>query len=147
MKRSILALLAGFAAWAVVATLLNFGLRAGIPGYHQAEPAMNFTLGMKIARLIFLGAFSSLSAGAIAALIAPSRRGVPWLLGAIVLAMFIPVHVQLWAKFPVWYHLTFLLTLVPLVALGAAMARGRSRNRGTQTSARFPVNAVSSHQD
>lgn len=146
MKRSVFALLAGFAAWAVVATLLNFGLRAGVPGYQQAEPTLNFTLGMKIARLI-LGALSSLSAGAIAALIAPSRRGVPWLLGAIVLAMFIPVHVQLWAKFPVWYHLTFLLTLVPLVVLGAAIVRGRSRNSATQTSVRFPVNAISSHQD
>lgn len=146
MKRSVFALLAGFAAWAVVATLLNFGLRAGVPGYHQAEPSMNFTLGMKIGRLI-VGALSSLSAGAITALIAPSRRGVPWLLGAIALAMFIPVHVQLWAKFPVWYHLTFLLTLVPLVVLGAAMVRGRSRNSATQTSVKFPVNAVSSHQD
>lgn len=146
MKRSIFALLAGFAAWAVVATVLNFGLRAAIPGYHQAEPSMNFTLGMKIARLI-VGALSSLSAGAIASLIAPSRRGVPWLLGAIVLALFIPGHIRIWASFPVWYHLTFLLTLVPLVALGAAMVRGRSGNSAPKSVANFSANAVSNHQN
>lgn len=122
MKRSILALLAGLALWALVATLLNFGLRAGLPGYRLAEPAMTFTLGMKVARLI-LAALASLAAGAATGLIAPSKRAVPWVLGAIVLALFIPAHVQLWSKFPVWYHLTFLGTLVPLVALGAALAR------------------------
>src|SRR5579859_4337678 len=125
MKRSILAVLAGLLVWAVVATLLNFGLRAGLPGYRLAEPAMTFTLGMKVARLI-LGALASLAAGATAGLIAPSKRGVTWLLGAIVLALFIPVHVYIWSKFPVWYHLAFLGTLAPLVALGGALARGRN---------------------
>src|SRR5262249_32254619 len=125
MKRSILGFLAGLVVWTLVATLLNFGLRAGIPGYAAAEPTMTYTLGMKIARLI-LGALSSLAAGAATGLIAPSKRAVPWVLGAIVLGLFIPVHVQLWPKFPVWYHLTFLVTIVPLVVLGAALVPKRS---------------------
>lgn len=127
MKRSILALVAGLALWALVATLLNRGLRAGLPGYALAEPTLTFTLGMKVARLI-LAALASLAAGATTGRIAPSRRGLPWLLGAIILTAFIPAHVQLWARFPVWYHLVFLGTLVPLVALGAALTRGRSHN-------------------
>lgn len=127
MKRSISAFVVGLVVWALVATVLNFGLRAGLAGYASAEPAMAFTLGMKVARLI-LGALASLAAGAAAGLIAPSRAGLPWLLGAVILAMFIPVHVQLWARFPAWYHLVFLGTLVPLVALGAAFSRGRVRN-------------------
>src|SRR5215831_15367375 len=122
MKRSIFALLAGLALWVLVASLLNRGLRAGLPGYALAEPTLNFTLGMKVARLI-LGAFASLAAGAAAGLIAPLRTRLPWILGAIILVAFIPIHVQLWAKFPVWYHLTFLGTLVPLVLLGAALPR------------------------
>jgi hypothetical protein len=40
---------AGLAVWMLVATLLNFGLRAGLAGYALAEPAMAFTLGMKVA--------------------------------------------------------------------------------------------------
>ena len=118
MKRAIYALVAGLVMWALVATLLNRVLRLALPGYAAAEPTLIFTLTMKVARLI-LAALASLAAGATAGLIAPARKGVPWLLGAIILAAFIPVHVQLWAKFPVWYHLTFLVTLVPLVVLGA----------------------------
>lgn len=132
MKRVILALVVGLVLWVVVATLLNLGLRAGLAGYAVAEPTMSFTLGMKVARLI-LAALASLSAGAATGLIAPSRRRVPWVLGAVVLAAFIPVHIQLWAKFPVWYHLFFLVTLVPLVALGAALTRSRSRKSPTES--------------
>src|SRR6476619_6540441 len=98
MKRSIFAVVAGLVVWMLVATLLNFGLRAGIAGYTQAEPALTFTLGMKVARLI-LGALASLAAGVAAGLIAPLKTAPRWVLGTIVLAVFIPVHVQLWTKF------------------------------------------------
>ena len=80
MTRAILAVVAGLVVWMVVATLLNFGLRAGLAGYTLAEPTMTFTLGMKVARLI-LGALASLAAGAAAGLIAPSKTGPRWVLG------------------------------------------------------------------
>src|SRR5262249_23624766 len=131
MKRSILAVVAGLVVWMLVATLLNRGLRAGLPGYALAEPALTFTLGMKVARLI-LGALASLAAGAAAGLIAPAKMAPRWVLGAIILALFIPVHIQLWAKFPVWYHLVFLGTLLPLVMLGAALPRTRLRTTPTE---------------
>jgi hypothetical protein len=35
------------------------------------------------------------------------------------LALFTPVHIQIWSRLPVWYHLFFLGTLAPLAALGA----------------------------
>lgn len=137
MKRSIFALVAGLVLWVLVASVLNRGLRAGLPGYALAEPTMTFTLGMKVARLI-LGALASLAAGAATGRIAPSRAGLPWVLGAIILTAFIPIHVQLWAKFPVWYHLVFLGTLVPLVALGAALTR--SSNVPSERGTRNPPN-------
>jgi peptidoglycan/LPS O-acetylase OafA/YrhL len=137
MKRAILALVAGLVVWVLVASLLNRGLRAGLPGYTSAEPTMTFTLGMKVARLI-LGALASLAAGAAAGRIAPSRTGLPWVLGAIILAPFIPTHIQLWTRFPVWYHLVFLGTLVPLVALGGALAR--KSNRPAEHGGKIPAN-------
>ena len=126
MKRLISGFVVGLVVWALVATVLNLGLRAGLPGYTQAEPAMNFTLAMKVARLI-LGALASLAAGAAAGLIAPSRPRLPWVLGAVILALFIPGHIRIWAKFPVWYHLTFLVTLVPFVVLGGALTTRRAK--------------------
>jgi hypothetical protein len=46
--------------------------------------------------------------------------------GLILLVMFIPQHIMLWNKFPVWYHLTFLLSLVPLAYLGGAIRQPES---------------------
>jgi hypothetical protein len=46
-------------------------------------------------------------------------------LALILLLLFIPVHLGLWAKFPVWYHAVFLGSLPLLIWLG-----GRRRNVG-----------------
>ena len=118
MWRTIAGILAGFVAWVVVVTVLNWGLRLWLPGYAQAEPVMLFTLAMKVARLA-IGALSSIAAGAVVRLIAPASRLGPWILGVVMLALFVPDHIHLWSRFPIWYHLTFLITLAPLVALGA----------------------------
>jgi CDP-diglyceride synthetase len=126
MKRSILGFIVGLAVWVLVASLLNRSLRFGLEGYAAAEPQMTFTHAMMAARLA-LGALASLAAGAVTRAVAPSSTRLLWALGAVLLAAFIPVHIQLWAKFPVWYHLVFLGTLVPLVALGGTFTRNRSR--------------------
>jgi len=123
MWRTIASIVAGLVAWAVVVTILNFGLRAAIPGYHAAEATLQFTMAMKIGRLTE-AALTSVAAGAVVSWIDPSKRCVPWLVGLIVLLMFLPVHVSLWSKFPAWYHLAFLVPLAPLVALGGWLVRG-----------------------
>jgi hypothetical protein len=122
MWRTIASIVAGLVAWAVVVTILNFGLRAAVPSYHAAEATLQFTLAMKIGRLTE-AALTSLAAGAVVGWIDPWRKWAPWLVGFIVLLMFLPVHMTLWSKFPVWYHLAFLVPLAPLVALGGSLAR------------------------
>jgi hypothetical protein len=128
MWRMVASIVAGLVAWVVVVTILNFGLRAAIPGYHAAEATLQFTLAMKVGRLIE-AALTSLAAGAVIGWIDPSRRWTPWLVGAIVLAAFLPVHVKLWNSFPAWYHLSFLVPLVPLVVIGAALVRDSGREQ------------------
>src|SRR6187455_2191065 len=108
MWRTVSSIIVGLCAWGLVATLINFALRLGLPGYVDAEPALAFTLVMKIARLS-LAALASLAAGAVVRAIAPASRAAPWVVGLVLLAMFVPVHVQLWNRFPVWYHLIFLV--------------------------------------
>ena len=134
MWRAVGSIVAGLATWVIVVTILNFGLRAAIPGYHAAEATLQFTLAMKIGRLSE-AAITSVAAGAVVSLIAPSRKWAPWLAGLIILAMFLPEHVKLWTKFPVWYHLSFLVPLIPLVALGGFLARGSSAGRARPASA------------
>jgi hypothetical protein len=118
MWRIVISIVAGLVAWMVIVTLLNFGLRAALPGYHAAEATMDFTLAMKIGRLS-IAVLTSLAAGAVVRLIAPASRLAPWIAGLLLLLPFIPEHIRLWDKFPVWYHLTFLVTLVPLFGVGA----------------------------
>jgi hypothetical protein len=132
MWRTFAGIIAGLAAWILIVTVLNWGLRLWLPGYVQAEPKMAFSLGMKIARLS-MAAATSLAAGALVRICVPVSRSAPWIVGAILLALFVPDHIRLWDRFPVWYHLTFLVTLAPLVALGAllAMRMGPGR-RGTR---------------
>ena len=118
--RTVGAVIAALVAWFFVATVLNLALRAWWPHYHEAETAFNFTLAMKLARLV-LGALSSLGAGFVAAWIGRGRMGSATLTGIALLCLFIPGHYRIWDKFPVWYHLTFLVSLLPLTLLGAAL--------------------------
>lgn len=120
MWRTIGAFVAGFLTWAIIAALAFLVLRSAWPAYAVAEPAFDFTLPMQLARLL-LGVASSIGAGCVVALVVQRRSLVPWILGIVLLAIFTPFHIQLWDKFPVWYHLFFLITLVPLVGFSAQL--------------------------
>lgn len=82
---------------------------------------MLFTLGMKVARLS-IAALTSIIAGTLVRAITPSQLA-PWVVGLVLLALFVPDHIHIWNSFPIWYHLTFLITLAPLVVLGAWLAQ------------------------
>jgi len=118
MKRSILACLAGLLTWIVVVTVINGGLRLSLPNYTAAEQTLQFTLGMKWARLL-MAIVTSVVAGAVTGGISRSSRWAPLIVGSVVLVLFVPVHIAIWSKFPAWYHLTFLLTIIPAVLVGA----------------------------
>ena len=122
MLRKILAVIAALVAWTVVVTLLNFGLRYGLPGYAAVEKAMAFTLTMMIARLS-ISFVATLSAGATTAWIARDRLIWPLITGIVLLAIFIPVHMSIWTHFPLWYHLTFLPSLPILSVVGGRLVR------------------------
>ena len=120
MLRSICAAVISVITWFLVATVGNLLIRVLLPGYAAVEVSMNFTLPMKIARLV-LGLISSLFAGVLCAAIAHSGSHASKVVAGIMVVMFIPVHYMLWDKFPVWYHLFFLLSLAPAVLLGASL--------------------------
>jgi hypothetical protein len=126
MLRLTCAVIGGLLAWIGLVTLLNFGLRTAIPGYHASEPDFTFTLTMMISRLT-IAALTSLAAGAVVRAVAPGSVLAPWVVGIILLALFIPVHVHIGERLPLWYHLTFLVTLVPLVWAGAKLAQRPAR--------------------
>lgn len=129
MIRKLGAIIAGLVAWIVIATILDRAMRFSWPEYAAALPAMTFTLPMKFARLTE-GAITTLAAGFTNRLISRASLGPATVQGVVTLLFFVPVHYELWHKFPVWYHLTFLGYLIPLTVLGAALLpKGAARVR------------------
>jgi len=119
MARNVFGVVAGLVAWLIVTSVAGLVLRVSWPAYVRVADAMAFTLPMMAARLA-IGAVATVAAGAVSARIA--RSSIAGLApGLLLLLFFIPVHVSLWEKFPVWYHLTFLLSLVPLTYAGSRL--------------------------
>jgi hypothetical protein len=111
--------IAGFVIWIAVVTVLNLGLRHGMTGYAGVEKAMTFTLPMMIARLS-ISAVSSLASGYGAAAVGRGPRAAT-ITGFLLLLLFLPVHYMLFDKFPLWYQLTFLVSLPLLSMVGGAL--------------------------
>ncbi len=129
MLRIILGIVAGIVAWASLVIVGGLIIRATWPEYVAVAEAMTFTLPMLITRLS-LSTVALLTAAGVATLTA--RKSVtPLILGIVLLVFFIPNHIYLWDKFPVWYHLTFLVTLIPLSVLGGIIFRGAGRRELT----------------
>jgi hypothetical protein len=119
MAKRILGVVAGLAAWVIVVIVAGTIMRLSWPAYASVADAMTFTLPMMVARLS-IGALATLATGMATAAIDRSVlvRVIP---GVLLLIVFVPVHAMLWDKFPVWYHLTFLVSLVPLSYLGGTI--------------------------
>lgn len=121
MAKGILGVVAGLVVWVLIVTVAGTVMRLSWPAYDGVAVAMTFTLPMLIARLS-LGAVATLASGLVTAVIVPGSIVARLTPGLLLLIAFIPVHMTLWDAFPVWYHLTFLLSLVPLAWLGGALA-------------------------
>ena len=120
MVRSVLAVMIAVITWFIVATIGNWILRVVLPGYSAVEATMNFTLAMMVCRLL-LGLVSSLCAGFVCGAIARNRVAAK-VAASVMVILFLPVHYMIWAKFPIWYHLFFLITLAPTMLIGAGRA-------------------------
>ena len=127
MKKIILGVAGGLVTWIVVATIGNRLLRAGVAGYTDGEATMTFTRSMLFGRLV-LGAVSTLIAGYVAAWLSGSSNVGAKVLAGVLLVLFVPMHIALWAKFPAWYHLVFLASLVVFTLVGAKLRNSQTSN-------------------
>jgi len=121
MANRVLAVVAGIVVWVAITTVAGLIMRGAWSEYAAVADAMTFPLPMMWARLS-IGALATVIAGCAAAVVARRRMAAAVTTGVILLALFIPQHIMLWARFPVWYHAAFLLSLVPLAYLGGEIA-------------------------
>jgi len=133
MRRLILAGICGYLVWWIVGIAGFWLLRVSWRDYVAVEPALAFSLAMQLSRLL-VAALCSVCAGLAIGFIARRVSYTPWIVGAVLVLQFLPTHYTLWERFPIWYHLFFLLTLAPLVALGATVALRRSLSSSVSAS-------------
>jgi hypothetical protein len=124
MARGTLGVIAGLAVWVIIVAAAGVIMRSAWPAYASVADAMTFTLPMMGARLA-IGACATLAMGYSTTVVARGSTPATLLSGVVLLLAFIPEHITIWNKFPVWYHLTFLLSLVPLSYIGGTIARAR----------------------
>ena len=121
MAKDILGVVAGLAVWIAIVSVAGLIMRSAWPEYASVASAMTFTLPMMLARLA-IGALATLGTGWVAAVVARRSMLARVTAGLLLVVVFVPQHIMLWNKFPVWYHLTFLVSLVPLAYLGGEIS-------------------------
>ena len=120
MLKIILGVIAGFIVWSVLWVAGDAVLRTVWTSYDESVKTMNLSFSMLIMPLI-LSVIVSIISGYIAALIARENTKSPLILGIILLIVGVLVQMSVWEQIPLWYHLTFLILLVPMTILGGKL--------------------------
>lgn len=127
MVRSILAVLAGNITWAVLWVGSNAILAGLFPAQYQAEKKDDVPM---LLSLIVLSFIFSIIAGYLTARLAQRKELTHTIvLGVLQLAMGIAAQMANYDALPLWYHIAFLVLLIPGNLFGALL-----RTRKTETS-------------
>ena len=122
--RFVVAVLVGVVVSRIVLDGGSVVLRTAWPAYALAEPDRAYSLAMLLVRLVM---FSTMIAAVSASgtLVARDHR-FSWFAGSIILAISIPPHLypgHVWEFYPPWYHIVYLLSIVPLALSAGHLAR------------------------
>lgn len=126
MKRIVLAIIAGYAAWTVLWLVGGITLMAVFTIDPAAERIDNAPyLGLALALSVACSLVGGFTCGAIARCKTPAG----WILGTLLLLTGVVVQGSAWSSMPLWYHLPFLVLLVPMTILGFGFACRKSPAR------------------
>jgi len=132
MIRIVLGVIAGFIAWSIIWVGSDQVLMMTLGWYRdhqmQFQKAMfnkepfdpsTTILCMNIIRSIT----TSVICGFLTAIIAGENRRSPLILGIVLVLVGILVEIMAWNYLPVWYHLAFLVLLIPATIAGGKLKR------------------------
>lgn len=116
-----------FISWFAVTIIVGGGAGMAWPAFGAANRAFNATQTMlfddqMLMMRLAISAVASLVAAWIAGLTVRDNRIAPLVGGLVLLVFFVPVHLSIWDKFPLWYHVTFLTSLPVLAYIGGRLA-------------------------
>ena len=136
MGRIILGVIVGFIAWSIIWVGGDEALARLSPDWYAAHrPDVEETLNQVTRQNpivisssvlifnLFRSMVTSFLSGYMAAVVANENRRTTWILGVLLLIVGIGVQVAAWSLFPIWYHLAFLLLLVPMTIAGGYLKK------------------------
>jgi hypothetical protein len=125
--RLVLGIVLGIAAWFVAVTAIGYAIKMGAPSLDAALLAHSTTTAL--AERLGISFVATLFAGWLAAVVARDQRAA-LIAGILLLAAFVPYHLYgrdtggpIWTHYPLWYHLTFFVSLILLSVLGGRLRR------------------------
>lgn len=133
MLRIILAIIVGFTVWSILWVGSDAIFSAVSPDWGKtsadfraaAENKTPFTLESSVLIILLIKSFIvSIISGFITAWIARENSKSTFGLGVLLLVFGIFIQSSYWNYMPLWYHIPFLLMLIPMTILG-----GKLRNR------------------
>ncbi len=125
MVRNIVAVVVGYAVWSALWIAAGAAIRVAAPNSIREDATVESTVILLL--MLVSSIVISLGSGLCSAMISRFRPFLPVLvLGFALLATGIPIQMAYWDKMPVWYHLSFLVLLVPGVLIGASLRRAPS---------------------
>jgi len=128
MLKIILGVIAGFVAWSILWVGSDQVLTIASPGWygaHQSATELAIANGDSFAAdntimliRLLVAAVATIMSGFLAAFIAGENQRAPLILGVILLIVGIAVQAAFWSVMPIWFHIIFLVMLLPLSILG-----------------------------
>ncbi len=121
MLRTILGVVAGVIVWHVVVLAVSFCIAALAPDFAAALKAHADVMAQ--AARLGISVLATLVAGFTAAKIGRDGLRAPLIAGIVMLAIYVPYHLTIWTQFPLWYHLTFFVSLPVLSVVGGRLSK------------------------
>ena len=129
MGRAIGAVVAGFVLWTVLWLGFSMVLQGAMPEVVVPGEPITHT-GALLAYIAWSAIISAASGWVCAAIRKESPMKAVWALAIVLLIVGIGVEASAWALTPAWYHVVFLLLLVPATVFGGRARSGGAAGRG-----------------
>ncbi|MGH9943443.1 MAG: hypothetical protein ACRD9R_13935 [Pyrinomonadaceae bacterium] len=126
MLRSILALVAGSITWMVTALGTDLMLMSLFPGWFDANGRVE-SVSVMMMMMTYSLSYSVLGGYVTGYIARRSEAAHAFALGLLQLAMGLVATIKMWDTAPAWWHVTFLLLLIPANVIGGLL---RASTRG-----------------
>lgn len=125
MWKVALAVIAGFILWSVLWLGGNQVLTRMSPETFRQPGGDGQPGAGALAVLLVFSVLCSLASGALAGAICRSSMMPAWILSGLLFVVGVLVERSYWNVLPLWYHLAFLVLLVPATVVGGMLVQSR----------------------